>query len=294
MAKLIIITLFIILIAFFKFQPHNVNDRAASVDLEKANDALPKETAEAIDTLIDVGGYNLHFSILKGKGVPILFESGGGNDGSVWNDLLKPLYDSLGATLITYDRAGFGLSGIDTTRINLMNEVKDLEVALTKLGYSENIFLVSHSLGGAYSTIYASRNSAMIKGAVFIDVTLPCYYTEEKTQEAIKWMASFGIENIKAQKIGFYYIYANYENTNEVLRTTPYPDNIPSTIIGADTPPKIALPDSVKWKRCMKTFGTLPNHKYVLAKNSSHQVFKDNPSLVNEEIINLYRQVTDY
>jgi hypothetical protein len=38
--------------------------------------------SQTIDTLIDVGGYRLHFNIITGKGVPILFESGGGDDGS--------------------------------------------------------------------------------------------------------------------------------------------------------------------------------------------------------------------
>ena len=34
--------------------------------------------SQVLDTLIDVGGHRLHFNIIKGKGVPILFESGGG------------------------------------------------------------------------------------------------------------------------------------------------------------------------------------------------------------------------
>ena len=80
--------------------------------------------AQNIDTLIAVGGYKLHFNILKGKGVPILFESGNGDDATVWKDLLKFIHDSTGATLITYDRAGLGVSGIDTLKINISNEVK--------------------------------------------------------------------------------------------------------------------------------------------------------------------------
>ncbi len=74
-----------------------------------------KGQSQSIDTLIDVGTYKLHFYLLKGKGVPILFEAGAGNDGSVWKDLLKPLHDSIGAPLITYDREGFGKSQIDST-----------------------------------------------------------------------------------------------------------------------------------------------------------------------------------
>lgn len=96
--------------------------------------------AQSIDTLVDVSGHKLHFNIVKGKGVPILFESGNGSDASDWKELLKPIHDSTGATLITYDRAGLGLSGIDTTKMDLLNEVKALETALKKLGYSKKYF----------------------------------------------------------------------------------------------------------------------------------------------------------
>lgn len=251
------------------------------------------EPGTMIDTLVDVGTHSLHFQIKCGTGLPILFESGGGNDATVWNELLPALYDSLGATLITYDRAGFGKSGIDTTRINILNEVKDVEIALQKLGFGKNIFQVSHSLGGAYATLYASRQPQTIKGSVCIDITLPCFYTEEKTNEAIADMASYGIEKIKAELIGFYYIFANYQQTNELMRKTAYPPNIPTTVIVADRPPNIAktAQDIEHWKSCMQAFGSLPGHSYVLAKNTSHQVFKDNPDLVNTEIIKLYRRV---
>lgn len=106
-----------------------------------------KGQSQIIDTLISVGKYKLHFNIVKGKGVPILFESGAGNDASIWDNLLKPLHDSLGATLITYDREGFGKSELDTTDLNIITEIKGLEIALKKMGFVNKYFLVAHSFG---------------------------------------------------------------------------------------------------------------------------------------------------
>lgn len=63
-----------------------------------------------LDTLISVGKHKLHFNIWQGEGIPILFESGGGNDASIWNPFLGPLHEITGATLITYDRPGYGQS----------------------------------------------------------------------------------------------------------------------------------------------------------------------------------------
>ena len=40
------------------------------------------------DTLVDIGGYKMHFKIMKGEGTPILFDAGAGNDGSIWDNIL--------------------------------------------------------------------------------------------------------------------------------------------------------------------------------------------------------------
>lgn len=59
-----------------------------------------------------MGKYKLHFNVRQGIGIPIIFESGAGDDGSIWNNLLKPFHDSIGASLITYDREGFGKANL--------------------------------------------------------------------------------------------------------------------------------------------------------------------------------------
>src|SRR6201986_5253813 len=97
-----------------------------------------------IDTLVDVGCYRLHFHILKGKGMPILFEAGSGAGGDTWDTILKPIAAITGATLITYDRSGFEKSELDTSNQDLdkhgiLHSIEGLEIGLKKLGYSGNI-----------------------------------------------------------------------------------------------------------------------------------------------------------
>lgn len=246
--------------------------------------------SQDLDTLIDVGGHRLHFNITKGKGVPILFESGGGDDGSVWNDLRKNLKDSVGPTLITYDRAGTGKSEIDTSKIDILNEIKDLEIALKKLGYLKDIFIVAHSLGGSYSTLFCSRNKTIIKGCVFIDINLPCFMTKQKVRE-IKAIYTSELPTLKKQKIGIYYLLTNFEKTNDLIRKIAFPASIHATIISSHIPPYKGV-DSTQWKFCQKQFGKLPNHTYVLAEKCRHYVFIDYPILVTDEIIKMYRRRT--
>ena len=61
--------------------------------------------SQIIDTLITVNNNQLHFKIIKGQCTPIIFESGNGDDGSVWEPLLQTIHKVTGATFITYDRA---------------------------------------------------------------------------------------------------------------------------------------------------------------------------------------------
>ena len=246
-----------------------------------------KTKAQIIDTLINVGGYNLHFNIIKGKGTPILFESGGGGDASEWKDIIEKLKDSIDATFITYDRAGMGTSEIDTTKISILDEVNALEIALAQLGFTNNLNIVAMSLGGSYSILFASRNSEHIKGCVFIDIALPCFMTREKAREIKN-----SLEDVdKKTYPGLYYIKLNYEKTHDLLRQTVYPSNIPTTVISSDIPP-FRSPggiDSIQWKSCQRSFGSLPNHTNVLAKNCTHAQCETYPGTLTE-IIKMYKR----
>lgn len=245
-----------------------------------------KAKSQAVDTMVDAGGYKLHFNIIKGSGVPILFESGGGHDGTVWNDIVKRLHGSTNATLITYDRAGMGKSGIDTTHITILGEVQGLQKALKNLGYTKSIFLVAHSFGGAYATLFGSKAENRVKGAVLIDITLSCFMTPEKAKEMTEPYKK-ELLDFKEKTIGTYYLLLNYVKSTDLLRNTHFPSTIPATVISSDSSPYTGR-DSIVWKSCQKSFGELPYHHYIMAEETSHYVYLDNPELVTNEILKLY------
>ncbi len=94
---------------------------------------------------------------------------------------------------------------------------------------------------------------------------------------------------LKEKTIGTYYLLVNYEKSIAVLRGTPFPPNIPATVIGSDIP-QFKGQDSILWKSCQKAFGELPNRNYIMAKKSGHYIHLDNPELITNEIIKLYKQ----
>ena len=251
--------------------------------------------AQAIDTLIDVGGHKLHFNIIEGKGIPILFESGNGDDASVWKDLLKPIHDSTGASLITFDRAGLGKSEIDTTKISFKQEIKDLKKALKRLGYKENYFLVAHSFGGVYASEFSNRNKGKIKGAVFIDVATTCELDNEITTRIKNSISDDNWKMIKQYKTGLYYVLIKFPEIAKYMSQRYISNLIPLTLIVAEnyTPTQEigeTEQDMLNWKKCLREFGNLPNHKYVVTKNTDHKVWEKDPKTVIDEIIKLYNQ----
>ncbi|WP_181256239.1 alpha/beta fold hydrolase [Aurantibacter aestuarii] len=242
------------------------------------------------DTLVNIGGYNLHFNIIKGEGIPILFESGAGDDGTVWNDLLKPIHNITGTTLITYDRAGFGKSEINPAiqtdeGHDIIQGIEELELALNKLGYGNDIIIVSHSYGGFYATLFSARNPGKVKYNIRIDSNLVGWYTDE----ILKKIESENVPPKTDETLGIYYLVRNYANTVRQMRTIEFPSNIP--VIDIWSPIQRHHTDE-EWKLLIETHeefvNTEINREGIVAKGSGHYIFKDNPNLVISAIVKGY------
>lgn len=248
--------------------------------------------AQTVDTMVDVGGHQLHFHILKGVGMPILFEAGNGDEGNIWQPILTDIEQSTHATLITYDRAGLGQSGFDSTRIGLLYEVKDLEIALKKLGYSKQLFIVCHSFGGFYTSLFTYRNLKKVKGVVCIDTVSPCFFTVAFTKAFIKTLSQQELASIKKDKPGWYYSIMNLPVNSVYMQDKYLTSRTPVTMIRAENIMDIIHPDEqAQWIECCRAFGTMPNHTYVVAKGADHHVWQKNPQVVITEVAKLYQQV---
>jgi pimeloyl-ACP methyl ester carboxylesterase len=251
--------------------------------------------SQTLDTLVDVGGYNMHFSIIKGQGTPILFEAGAGNDGSVWNNILEKIHAVTGTTLITYDRAGFGKSEVNPNLKNdadfgILNGIRELETGLSKLGYDKDIILVPHSYGGFYTTFYASRHPENVKYVVRVDANLVDFYTDD----ALKMMAQQEAPPKTPETLGNYYLYATYPETVKLLRTINFPSKVPA--IDIISPINRGFPEDY-WmflQQVHKDFvASEPNRIGIIAEGSGHYIFQDNPALIINAIVKAYSETLD-
>ncbi len=243
-----------------------------------------------LDTLVDLGGYKIHFNIIKGSGIPILFESGAGDDGSIWNNILKPIHEVTGTTLITYDRAGSGESDINPkikTEVghSILNGIEELESALKKLGYLDEIILVSHSYGGFYATLFAARNPDIVKYNIRIDSNLVGWYTDD----ILKKIESGNVPPKTNETLGIYYLVINYTNTVRYMRNIEFPENVPVIDIWS---PNQRHQTNDEWDLQMKTHkefvSSTSNREGIVAIESGHYIFKDNPSLIINSIVKAY------
>jgi pimeloyl-ACP methyl ester carboxylesterase len=253
--------------------------------------------AQETDVFLDVRGDRLHFHILKGSGVPILFEAGGGDDGTVWASITKPLHDITHATMITYDRAGFGRSELNATeravdKHGIQNGVEELEEALKRLGYNDHIMLVAHSYGALYATLYAARHPTVVKAAVLVDGSSACWFTDDWIENFVKDRQSE--RNATTEDLGSYYQSANLPKTIEIMRATAFPQAIPVIDLVSENPPFSNNADIARWKECHRHFAKAQsNREGITAYGSGHYIFKDNPPLVTHVIVKAYISIVD-
>ena len=248
------------------------------------------------DTLVDIGGYKMHFKIMKGEGTPILFDAGAGNDGSVWDNILEKIHKVTGTTLITYDRSGFGQSELNPKLKNdsdfgIQNGINELETGLSMLGFNDEIILVSHSYGGLYNLLFAHNHPEKVKSVILVDATLNNFWNEELLTMRDN---NFDISTIDKPS-GNYFLHANYNETMRYARNIHFPNNIPILNIF----PEISFSGAPevytnRWRKLHKDLGDQnDNITNIIAKGSSHYVFQDNPALVTNAIIKAYSKTLD-
>lgn len=108
----------------------------------------------------------------------IIFESGNGNDSTVWKGLLEPVR-AMGASTFIYDRAGLGQSAARQGEYDIRREVGALRKALTICGVRAPVILVAHSYGGIMALLTASQDRR-VAGLVLVDALVPETFTDEE------------------------------------------------------------------------------------------------------------------
>ncbi len=126
------------------------------------------------DTTVDAGGYRMHLVVHRGaRPLTIVLESGGGASLASWAGVGAELAARTQATVVAYDRAGFGRSEAGPHDLTPVRQVEQLDRVLERLGTPADRLVVGTSYGGLMAVIHAHRFPSAVRGLVLVDPMSP-------------------------------------------------------------------------------------------------------------------------
>ena len=254
--------------------------------------ANPDQTAPVVSQLVDVGGYNLNFRIISGKGPTILLESGGGMNATEWDALAPQLARKTGATVVAYDRAGFGQSDLPESKADLREDTAALWRGLAKLGLDRNLVLVGHSYGGFLIRFEAAEHPEAVRGLVFVDpFTLELvdalgidYCNNHPMMGKLSFDASHPEALTKEQRALARMVGAPGSNLAEkaaAMRKAVIPEDIPVRVITSGVTWLPAAREQEIWRKSHEQFtASIKGVRLIVAENSDHLIPLRQPDLL--------------
>lgn len=252
-----------------------------------------------IEKTVDVGPIALFFRIYEGGEPTIILESGGGMDSGQWAAFGPRLAEATGATVVSYDRAGFGRSDLPDTPYDLAQETEWLWVALEKLGLDHDLVLVGHSYGGFLLRHEAATHPEAVRGLVFVDPftvdfvdLLGIDYCNRR--EGLGKLPKLSSEEYaklgKAEKADLRmggYPDGDLAAKCDLLRPLAVPKGVPARII---TSGKTWLRENEMpvWRQSHERLtASIPGAKLIVASESDHMIPEREPDLVIEAIVDV-------
>lgn len=229
--------------------------------------------------LVQGGGYT--FNIVLTKGDPrlpsVIFESGGGADSRQWAQLQPRLAAETHATVISYDRPGFGQSPLPTKPYDIVAEADAFREAVNSLGLGGNVILVGSSYGAFLIQLWASRAPKTVHGLLFLDPNSPAAVmamgADLNRQENSDPKTPQQVAQARVNHAGdarFVSVFAN-----------PLPLEVPVIVVSAETPlfQDGRLAEVMRLSHELLAASTHKG-KRIIAERSAHNIAADRPDLV--------------
>jgi len=251
--------------------------------------------------LIDVGSYRLLFWVIPGNDLVVLLEAGGGMDSGEWENLAPRIAQTTGATVVAYDRPGFGGSDLPELPCDMREESGSLWRALEKLGLDENLVLVGHSYGGWMIRLHAHDHPDAVVGLVFVDPFnapfVDSHGVEYWDQHPMTGKLPFDTSDLekltREQKAMVRMVGQGLEPKMAIMRETKIREGIPVRLI---TSGRRFLPQEAEqqaWRRAHEQMvAEIPGAVLVVAEQSGHMIPWEQPDLVLEQIRQVVAEVS--
>ncbi|MEQ1797918.1 MAG: alpha/beta fold hydrolase [Lacibacter sp.] len=223
------------------------------------------------------------FSSVKNTKYLIVFETGLGDDHSIWNQKNLPATISAKQDVLMYDRAGYGKSEKGQAPRNIAKLSGELDSIINRYANGRKIILVGHSLAGMIIRDYAIKNPAKIAGILFIDPSHETYNNPTQAQEDLIYNtflssngANFGATMEARELI----------EDSQYMATLPDLPNVPVIVL---TSMKVDashnVTDRQNWFNAHELLKTgITDFTHISTANSGHYIFIEEPNLVLDKL----------
>ena len=233
---------------------------------------------------------------MAGDGDPtIVFESGGGDDSSVWTEIEPTVRRTNGVRTLVYDRAGLGQSDPPPRgEYRIGDEAAALLRVLDGLGVSGPVVLVAHSYGGFLAWLVAG--DARISGVVLVDANLPALFDDAFVERLLAtYTPQFGELERQAPALARVMIplMRAYPETARTVGAAEYPSDLPTIDIVAERSWGATPEENAAMRRVHADFvAAAPSvRESVLAAGSGHYVMRDRSDVVLDAVTRLVERI---
>jgi pimeloyl-ACP methyl ester carboxylesterase len=215
--------------------------------------------------------------VCKGRGrIPVVFEAGGNDPGTVWGALVTALGPN--ALTCVFDRPGVSPSAPSPTLLTPRSVANTLTATLAQAHVGPRVILVGHSLGGINALVFGGDHPDHVAGAVLFDPS----------------EADFS-ESIGGDSLIAGYGYSPKAEYAQIRAVTHWP-NVPLVVLSRDPAKAVADKQDTAaqeqiWIAGARKYATLsPKGTRVVVPGASHYVYLDAPKVAADAIRSVLAQ----
>ena len=243
---------------------------------KKKNDTTPAFT----ETKIDLTTHKLmSFSTIKNSKYLVVFESGLGNDHSVWSNSTVAAQISSNTDVLMYDRAGYGQSENGPNPRNIERLRSELESVINKFSNGRKVILIGHSLGGMIIRDYAIKNPLKTAALLFIDPSHEFYNHPSQADEDMLYEAS---QNASGANFGGTLEVREFIEDLQYTSTLPNLPNVPVIVLTSMKGDAThSSSDMQTWYNAHELLKNgVTDFTHIATIKSGHFIMVDEPNLV--------------
>lgn len=209
----------------------------------------------------------------------IVFESGLGDDHTVWQTKKVAEKSTAFADVLLYDRAGYGHSTSSGITRDIPNLSNDLHTLIEQARNGRKLILVGHSLGGMIIRDYAIKYPAHVAGLLFVDASHELYNSISQDQEnqiVQAFVDAYGQNSAAVAEA------SELIEDSAYMASLPMLPDVPTVAVSSMKVDKNhTAADRKLWFDSKEALGVgLSHFQHITTEKSGHYIMIDEPELV--------------